>query len=152
MREGVTYEPNLEFNCSVGAQEEIPKFLEFDHSCELVVFDLETTGLGRKSDITEIAACAGEESFQNYVIPRCNITSEASRLTGITFCHETNCMFLNGKAVSSEHIQDALLNFITFLQSKKDPVLMAITLKVLILMFCSTDYRRLICFPHFVKQ
>lgn len=43
MREGVTYEPNLEFNGSVGAQEEIPKFLEFDRSCELVVFDLETT-------------------------------------------------------------------------------------------------------------
>lgn len=129
MREGVTYEPNLEFNCSVGAQEEIPKFLEFDHSCELVVFDLETTGLGRKSDITQIAACAGEESFQNYVIPRCNITSEASRLTGITFCRETNCMFLNGKPVSGEHIQDALLNFITFLQSKKSPVLIGHNIK-----------------------
>lgn len=129
VREGVTYEPNLEFNCSVGAQEEIPKFLEFDHSCELVVFDLETTGLGRKSDITQIAACAGEESFQNYVIPRCNITSEASRLTGITFCRETNCMFLNGKPVSGEHIQDALLNFITFLQSKKSPVLIGHNIK-----------------------
>lgn len=129
VREGVTYKPNLEFNCSVGAQEEIPKFLEFNNCCDLVVFDLETTGLGRKSDITQIAACADEESFQNYAIPRCNITSEASRLTGITFCRETNCLFLNGKVVSGEHIQDALLNFITFLQSKKNPVLIGHNIK-----------------------
>lgn len=38
-------------------------------------------------------------------------------------------MFLNGKAVSGEHIKDALLNFITILQSKKNPVLIGYNIK-----------------------
>lgn len=122
VREGVTYEPK-ELNCSVGAQEEIPKFLEFDKCCGLVVFDHEITRLGRKSDITQFAACGGVDSFENYVIPRCNITSEASRGTGLTYCRESNSLYSHGKALYGELIQNAPLNLIAFLQSKKNPVL-----------------------------
>lgn len=96
VREGVTYEPK-ELNCSVGAQEEIPKFLEFDKCCGLVVFDHEITRLGRKSDITQFAACGGVDSFENYVIPRCNITSEASssRGTGLNIVvNQTVCIHM----------------------------------------------------------
>lgn len=103
----MTYEPK-ELNCSVGAQEEIPKFLEFDKCCGLVVFDHEITGLGRKSDITQFAACGGVESFENYVIPRCNITSEASssRGTKLTYCRESNSLYSHGKALYGELVQN----------------------------------------------
>lgn len=108
VREVVKSEPNLEFKCSVGAQEEIPKFLEFDKCCGLVVFDHEITGLGRKSDITQFAACGGVESFENYVIPRCNITSEASssRRTKLTYCRESNSLYSHGKALYGELVQN----------------------------------------------
>lgn len=124
VREGVTYEPK-ELNCSVGAQEEIPKFLEFDKCCGLVVFDHEITRLGRKSDITQFAACGGVDSFENYVIPRCNITSEASssRGTGLTYCRESNSLYSHGKALYGELVQNEPLNLLAFLQSKKNPVL-----------------------------
>lgn len=120
-REGVTQE----LNCSVGAQEEIPKFLEFDKCCGLVVFDHEITRLGRMSDITQFAACGGVDSFENYVIPRCNITSEASssRGTGLTYCRESNSLYSHGKTLYGELVQNEPLNLLAFLQSKKNPVL-----------------------------
>ena len=46
-----------------------------------MVFDLETTGLSRNSDITQIAAQCGDRKFNNYVLPRCDISKEASSLT-----------------------------------------------------------------------
>lgn len=128
VREGVSYEPNLELNC-ISPQEEIPEFLEFDKSSELVAFDLETTGLGRNCDITQIAASAGEEVFQSYVVPRCNITKEASKITGITYCRGSNTLYLHGKAVRGKLMHEALLDFISFLQSKKNPVLIGHNIK-----------------------
>ncbi|XP_071138472.1 uncharacterized protein [Mytilus edulis] len=50
----------------------------------LVVFDLETTGLSRYSDITEIAACNVDRIFSRYIFPNQPISAEASRITGLT--------------------------------------------------------------------
>ncbi len=77
---------------------------------EFVCFDIETTGLYKKTcKIIEIAAAIlrnGEicEKFQTYVNPECAIPEKISELTGIT----------NGMVVDSPKIDKALRNFLEF--------------------------------------
>ena len=80
-----------------------------------VVFDLETIGLARSSDIIQIAANTEKAEFQNYVTQRVVITPEASAVTRMTYCKGTNQLYLNGKEVEGVSVQEALLDFITFL-------------------------------------
>ncbi|MBE6965187.1 MAG: PolC-type DNA polymerase III [Ruminococcaceae bacterium] len=77
---------------------------------EFVCFDIETTGLYKKTcKIIEIAAAIlrnGEicEKFQTYVNPECAIPEKISELTGIT----------NGMVVDSPKIDKALRDFLDF--------------------------------------
>ncbi|CAC5399333.1 unnamed protein product [Mytilus coruscus] len=87
------------------------------------VFDLETTGLGRNCEITQIAAKVGENVFQKYVIPRVDIQIEASRVTGITYSQSTNIMYVHGENVEPISIQKALLDFLEFLSVLEKPIL-----------------------------
>lgn len=126
----MSYKPNLELNC-IGTQEEIPQFLEFEKPIELLTFDLETTCLGRNSDITQIASIAGEEVFQSYVVQRCIISSETSKIIGITYVVDQilyTCMarqYVENSFTWKTHF----LDFISFLQSKKNPVLIGHNIK-----------------------
>ncbi|CAC5374155.1 unnamed protein product [Mytilus coruscus] len=90
VKEGTTYENNAEVNEPMPDIQEIPSPLTINESDNFIFFDLETTGLSRNSDITQIAAACGSNTFQRHVIPRTEITQEASTIIGITFSHSTN--------------------------------------------------------------
>ena len=88
-----------------------------------MVFDLETTGLSRNSDVTQISAYDGESMLNLYVSPRQPIFPKASDVTVITFSFEHNQMYCHGVPVDSVNIREALLQLIEFIQSKSRPVL-----------------------------
>ncbi|CAG2196911.1 unnamed protein product [Mytilus edulis] len=48
-------------------------------------FDIEATGLGRTSHITQISARRGLETFSKYILPAREITPKAAEVTGFTF-------------------------------------------------------------------
>ncbi len=81
-----------------------------DFDGEYVCFDIETTGLYKKTcKIIEIAAAIlrnGEicEKFQTYVNPRCAIPEKITELTGIT----------NGMVAEAPTIEKALSDFLAF--------------------------------------
>ena len=120
MKEGATYARELEL-VQESEDEIIPSKISLDGSKSLVMFDIETTGLGRDSEITQIAAVLGDTSFQTYVIPRCNITENAANVTGISF--SCNKMYVHGVEVQASSINQALLDLIEYLRSKHRPIL-----------------------------
>ena len=117
MKEGPTYESQYELNTNTGNTEntyQIPHPMTISGSESRVFFYLETTGLGKNRDITQIAAKVDEGVFQEYVIPRVDIQLEASKVTGITYSHSTNIMYVHGEKVEAISIQKALLDFVEF--------------------------------------
>lgn len=84
--------------------------IDSDFSGEFVCFDLETTGLYKKTcKIIEIAAAVlrnGEvcEKFQTYVNPNCAIPEKITELTGIS----------NGTVADAPMIETALRDFLEF--------------------------------------
>ncbi|CAC5402505.1 unnamed protein product [Mytilus coruscus] len=82
VKEGTTYQQEVEVNvnaCDIIQQ--IPSSLTLSNTDKYVVFDLETTSLSRNSDITQLAAASGLNLFQRYIMPRCDISNEASKIT-----------------------------------------------------------------------
>ncbi|XP_063436090.1 uncharacterized protein LOC134717530 [Mytilus trossulus] len=121
--EGETYQPQIEENVSVRDIEKIPTKYSLEGIDNYVVFDLETTGLSRTSDITQISAYDGTNMLNLYVSPRQSISSKASDVTGITFSFERNQMYCHGVPVESVCIRTALLQLIEMIQKKSRPVL-----------------------------
>ncbi|CAG2225446.1 unnamed protein product [Mytilus edulis] len=121
--EGETYQPQIEENVSVRDIETIPTKYSLEGIDNYVVFDLETTGLSRTSDITQISAYDGTNMLNLYVSPRQSISSKASDVTGITFSFERNQMYCHGVPVESVCIRTALLQLIEMIQKKSRPVL-----------------------------
>lgn len=78
-----------------------------------VYFDLETTGLGRNSHITQMAAVCGENQWQCFVKPKVPISTSASDVTGITM--RGSQMFHRGKPVHSSNLSSALESFVEFI-------------------------------------
>ncbi|CAC5370269.1 unnamed protein product [Mytilus coruscus] len=101
----------------------IPSPLKLDGTESFTFFDLETTGLSRISDITQIAAVHDKKLYQSYVLPRCDISVEASKVTGITCCLAKNKMYVHGKEVDTKSQYEALLDFIEFLKTIQNPIL-----------------------------
>ncbi|XP_062591669.1 DNA polymerase III subunit epsilon-like [Saccostrea cucullata] len=123
IKEGTTYSTNIALSQQV-VEEQIPSPLTYNKEENYVVIDLETTGLGHNSDITQIAAVGSDGSkFSCYVTPRCNISKEASRVTGLTFSKLRNKLFLHGLEVPSKLPNVALLDFIEYLTSMNNPIL-----------------------------
>ncbi|XP_071152017.1 uncharacterized protein, partial [Mytilus edulis] len=139
IKEGTTYENETEVNDAISDIQQIPSRLTINDSEEFIIFDLETTGLSRNSDITQIAASSGSNIFQRYIMPRCEITHEASKITGLTFSHSTNKMYLNGTIVQTCAIEQALLDFIDFLKLQNKPVLVGHNITNFDMMVWKTD-------------
>lgn len=79
---------------------------------------------GRHSSIVQIAASNGSSSFSRYITPlSCNLSSEASKVTGITFDGKTMCY--QGKEVIHHHPVNAFLDFISFLSENGKGVYVA---------------------------
>ena len=122
VKEGDTYKPNLDMASDIDI-ETIPSPPQLNGNESFIIFDLETTGLSRNSDISQIAAYNGVNKFNNYVLPRCDISKEASKITGITFHRSSNKMYQNGEEVQAVTQREALLNFIEFLEKKDTSIL-----------------------------
>ncbi|CAC5358290.1 unnamed protein product [Mytilus coruscus] len=116
----------MEFNFQQDPEQttEIPLPFNVDGTKCKVFFDLETTGLGRNNDIIQIAAKTNSNSFNRYVIPRVDIQIEASKITGITYSHGTNKMYVRGEIVEPVSLHKALLDFIHFLKEQNQPIIL----------------------------
>ncbi|XP_066557865.1 DNA polymerase III subunit epsilon [Amia ocellicauda] len=89
-----------------------------------VFFDLETTGLDVSvCDIIQLSAISGERTLNVYMLPRCNMTEEASRITGFTV--EDSTLLLHGQPVETMTHKEALTYFMTFLRNLHQPLLVA---------------------------
>ncbi|VDI81350.1 maternal protein exuperantia [Mytilus galloprovincialis] len=114
-------------------EEEIPEPLNIRiegdmKSSPLVVFDLETTGLSRTSDIVQIAAYSEEKKFDTYVMPNKPISPEAAAITGITVVG--NQMLYNKERVMHKSQFQALNDFIIYLSTfSKKPILVGHNIK-----------------------
>ncbi|CAC5411937.1 unnamed protein product [Mytilus coruscus] len=127
VKEGDTYGGEIEVQEHIDT-ETIPSKMKFEGEESVVVFDLETTGLSRKSDITQLAAFDGTTVFNEYVSPREAISPKVSELTGLTFDFSCDQMYHHGKPVESRDIQIVLLKFIDFISKRRNPFFLVITL------------------------
>ncbi|XP_010899639.2 protein PML-like [Esox lucius] len=94
-----------------------------DHN--IVFFDLETTGLDTSvCDIIQLSAISGESTFNAYVLPRCSMTEEATRITGLSVSNRQT-LLLHGQPVNTIPLKEALTSFISFLRSFRKPILAA---------------------------
>ncbi|CAC5424737.1 unnamed protein product [Mytilus coruscus] len=123
VKEATTYENNVEVNELIPDIQEISSPKTINESDNFVIFYLKTTGLSRKIDITQIAAACGSNTFQRYVIPRLEITQEACTITGITFSHSSNKMYLIGTIVETCFGEQSLLVLIDLLKLNNIPIL-----------------------------
>ncbi|XP_052084970.1 uncharacterized protein LOC127722154 [Mytilus californianus] len=134
VKEGRTYHSSigLEDFATIDI-EEIPAIPEAEtftniDDAPIVCFDLETTGLSRYSDITQIAACTKDSSFSRYIFPDQQISREASEITKITIVGQK--MYYNGNAVVYKHKHEGMTDFLTYLSSFTDkPVLVGHNIK-----------------------
>lgn len=119
VKEGTTY-GNEKVNVVISDIQQIPSFShDFE---EFTIFDLETTGLSQNSDIPQIAASSGSNLFQIYIMPKCEIKHEASKIIGLTFLQSTNKMYLKRTIVETCVIEQAILDFINVLKLQNKPV------------------------------
>ena len=76
---------------------------------------------GRTAGITQLAAvCSDGSTFGRYEMPSRPISMEATRATGISL--QSGQLLYNGHPVESVSTKDCLVDFIAFLQSKKQPL------------------------------
>ncbi|CAG2253222.1 unnamed protein product [Mytilus edulis] len=123
IHEGVTYSEAAELHQDEELTQttEIPNRLTLpENQFTYVVFDTETTGRGRNSDILQIAA---GNDFNVYAQPRCEISEQASAVNMLRYDRGTNTMFHRGIPVLSKPIQEALLDFIEYLKKVLNPYL-----------------------------
>ncbi|CAC5392681.1 unnamed protein product [Mytilus coruscus] len=114
--EGTTYESNIDIEDDITDQlEEIPtwKQITAEENFPIIVFDLETTGLSRQSDIAQIAAVTENENFSAYVMPSKKITPQASDITKLAFFDGQ--MYYDEVPVESSPPFEVFTNLIAFL-------------------------------------
>ncbi|KAK3083296.1 hypothetical protein FSP39_018759 [Pinctada imbricata] len=120
VHEGVTYSTAVELDQADNQlTTEIPQRLTLPTTPTYVIFDIETTGLGRTSDILQISA----DNLNIYIQPRCSISEQVSIVTGIRFDWDTKKMFVKGKEVNSKPVQEALLDFVDYVKRIPKPIL-----------------------------
>ena len=89
----------------------------------MVYFDLETTSFHKTCDIVQLAACCGEETFSNYVLPNQAIDSRASEVTGISII--SGELYSHGQRVESVTLSTCLINFVKWLEPFAPVILVA---------------------------
>ncbi|XP_062590039.1 uncharacterized protein LOC134251653 [Saccostrea cucullata] len=105
----------LELKSERSAKDASQSVLEGNTNKSYMVFDLETTGLARTSDIVQIAAVCGEREFNMYLTPQSPISLDASAATGLTFVG--GVLKHNGKKVDHKEPFEGLQQFVEFLKT-----------------------------------
>ncbi len=87
----------------------------------IVVYDLETTGLGKRAEIMQIAASTTDKEhlFDKYILPVGYISSDATRITGLK---KENGVLVNrkGETIPTVSLKKGMSDFISFLQKLKE--------------------------------
>ncbi|KAH0539979.1 hypothetical protein KQX54_010658 [Cotesia glomerata] len=129
--EGIQYQSNFGFSESVDTSHDIDdsqlestQIKITSETCNLVYFDLETSGFCKNDEILQIAASCEGRKFSIYINPTKRIDDEASVHTGLK--NIKGDLYFRGKKVLSVPIKDALESFLQFLNlSSKSCVLVA---------------------------
>ncbi|XP_045215442.2 DNA polymerase III PolC-type-like [Mercenaria mercenaria] len=136
VHEGKMYESGIEATNSVSESdiEQIPapstvlaeQTCEIENKNSIIVFDLETTGLGADSSIIQIAAqhFTSGDAFSCYVKPQSGfIPARASKVTGIEL--HGGVLFHNNLPVTAVKLSRALEMFKNWVEKYKQNVLVA---------------------------
>ncbi len=96
--------------------------LDVSDEHELIVFDLETTGLGWDAKICQIAAIGaktGGREWSTYMLPHSDFQPVAAFLTGleVRVVNGERCLMKQGERVDTVSPEDGLLSFRSFLES-----------------------------------
>ncbi|XP_062578684.1 uncharacterized protein LOC134240621 [Saccostrea cucullata] len=83
--EGDTYQSKIGIEEDLDLEDIDLTPVSFPKDGSEIIFDLETTGLARTSDIIQIAAASGDEEFSIYMTPTTEISIGASEATGLTY-------------------------------------------------------------------
>ncbi|XP_065941597.1 uncharacterized protein [Magallana gigas] len=133
VREGKSYETAVDMNNNICSDDicEIPP-PQTEQTCKELIpgveyayvsFDLETTGLGNDSEITQIgAAYIHDKSYSQYLLPSKRISTSAIALTGLTVAGSQ--MYKEGEPVPSTSTSEGLTNFLQWLSSIHKPVVL----------------------------
>lgn len=124
-REGITYQGNSELSMALDVPEKYVDSitLKIQDCTQLVIFDIETTGLRATDEIVQIAAQCNTKTFNSYIMPSCTFSSAASSVTGLTV---TNGQLLK-HSIPLETVspQTAITGLIEFLKSVSSSVVLA---------------------------
>lgn len=108
-QEGITYEKNIAFEnnsqlmCLSPLSENSVLAVE---NCQIIFFDLETSGRRKTSDILQIAAKVDDKTFSAFIQPTQPIDEEASKVNG--FENVGNVLYLKGNECITISMIDAL--------------------------------------------
>ncbi len=84
--------------------------------------------LARTSEILQIAASYGDKRFNMYMVPMQGISEGAKKITKMSFKH--GVLYYNKEPVEAVYQHQGLAQFITFLSSVNNPILVGHNIKV----------------------
>ena len=98
-----------------------PTFSENNYY-NFIIFDTETTTIGKSAEIIQIAATTDEGVFSEYIQPKTRTTQAASNVHVITssLINGELMLFKNGQQLSSKTQAECLPNFITFIEKNEE--------------------------------
>ncbi|CAG2242653.1 unnamed protein product [Mytilus edulis] len=120
IREGKTYESEIGMTeqnvdeIEIPDPPEITEFTDNILTAPILIFDLETTGLQRTSDIIQIAAYSQNNKFSSYIMPNRVISNGASAVTNISVIGSQ--MYYNLQPVPSKLQNVAFTDFNDFVK------------------------------------
>ncbi|KAJ8678290.1 hypothetical protein QAD02_014077 [Eretmocerus hayati] len=125
-REGISYQLGSSYLNTANLIDEvvIAEHTEFSE-CEIVIYDIETTGFHPTQDhIIQIAASTRDDkTFEAYIMPtRAKMSDGALQVTGITISGDR--MYLNGEEVITSAPREGFMQFLYFLKSMNKPCIL----------------------------
>ncbi|XP_034952044.1 uncharacterized protein [Chelonus insularis] len=110
------------FNENIVKDSWIPEFRPLEDSCVPVIVDIETTGLGNRARIIQVAAKCGMKNFEVHILPKANITAQTSKVTGFT--SSDGALFYRGQKVETFPSNVAARRFLDFLHELNSQILL----------------------------
>ncbi|XP_043271992.1 uncharacterized protein [Venturia canescens] len=101
---------------------DLPTIFLTTESCNIIFFDLETSGLASTSDILQIAAKLGEHTCNIYITPTQPVDPRAFMATGLQ--NVNGKLYCRRKQVNSVPLTDALIQFQQFLNLSSMPCIL----------------------------
>lgn len=87
VKEGQTYQTNTSA-ITFSDIESVPFIATLSKETTFIAFDIEETWLSRSSDITQLSANNGKDSFNVYIDPRQSISQKATDITRLSYCFQ----------------------------------------------------------------